>query len=754
VTRRLTLCTALAFLVVAQGAHAGSAPDLGLAFEPAPKSQPLYGVKPPSADPGRQQHVVTGVDGTDLYVETWLPAAKDGHTPPAHVPTVLIMTPYVQQGEQRYTDRNQANVIDWFTARGYAVAQHHVRGTGQSGGCIEQTSTLQIDDGARVVEYLGRDAPWSNGNVGMYGISYDAETQISVAGRGDPNRTKYLKAIVPAESVGGQYEYSNFDGVPWAGNAVLSNAAYLALTSLNPGTAPVDAHTFERFGCQPELFAGALNPTGDLTPFWQVREYRPEAKNFKAATLWLHGLADWNVMPITVAGFFDRLPASTPHKGIFGIWEHNYPDKHAGVSPDWERADLLPLVTAWYDRYLKDLPTKVEDWPPVQVQGSDGQWHVEGDWPRTGGPVGQLGLGPGGQLGAAAPSGSTSYVEGIDEEDTISGTRAVFSTGKLLNRLEITGQPVLDAWLTTSTGDGHVAARLQVVGPDGEVARYDGSDQQEVATYGLRSLQHLDPMPDGYFVQQHGTLAPIATPIRVHVRFQPNDLVVPKGGQLRLTVAGALAAPRQSAPSGTAAQITILHDCQHPSALRFLQPRNDAPLLNVRELDERSRPALASAFDPVGELGTGTDATREALCGKPPERIPELGEASEFDWPKPCNSAPAPGVTRLRLTRRSALVRTVARANDCGAGAAKARRVSVSVGLRTRGRRCRFLTRRGRLGPPRRCSRPVYLRATGGGTRYTLSIRRARLRRGRYVVRVRAAYPKRTRTTTRRARVR
>jgi X-Pro dipeptidyl-peptidase len=745
VTRVALALAAAAALSLPAVAGAGSAPDLGRAFEPAPKSMALYGVKAPSADPTRQQHTVQGVDGTDLYVETWLPAAKNGHTPPARVPTVLVMTPYVQQGEERYPGRNSSPMIEWFVSRGYAVAQHHVRGTGQSGGCIEQTSTLQIDDGARVVEYLGRDAPWTNGNVGMYGISYDAETQISVAGRGDPNRTKYLKAIVPAETVGGQYEYSNFDGVPYAGAALLSNAAYLATTSLNPGAAPIDAHTFERFGCQPEMVAGSIDYSGDLTPFWQVREYRPQAGNITAATLWLHGLSDWNVDPITVAGFFDRLPAATPHKGIFGFWEHNYPDKHAGVSPDWERTDFLPLVTAWYDRWLKDLDTGVDAWPPVQVQGSDGQWRAEPDWPRSGGPVGQLALGPEGTLGVANPTGSTSYVEGPDEEDTIPGTRAVFTTPALAAPLHLTGQPILDAWLTTSTGDGHVVARLQVLGADGSVVTLDGSNVQEIATYGMRSLRHLEPMPNGYFVQQHGQSAPIETPIRVPLRFHPNDLVVPRGGRLRLTVAGMLSGPDQTTPSGTVAQITLLHDCEHPSALRFLEARPDGPLVNVREADERGR-TLASTAAVTGGVDAGGLASAP-VCGKPPERLSLFGTDTSFSWPTRCTGV-APRVRRVRLARRSVLVSGTTATPTCAVTAA-ARRVRVSIGLRGAKGRCRFLSSRGRLGRSRRCSKPVFLRAKGSRS-WKLSLKRARLPRGRYLVRVKAG----TRTTTRRARVR
>jgi putative CocE/NonD family hydrolase len=226
----------------------------GQVFEPAPQSTPLYGTAEPSENPDKQRHVVQAADGVDLFVETWLPAAKDGRTPPSKVPTVLIMTPYVKQGVRRYGG-HRGDAIEHFTAHGYAVAQAHVRGTGESGGCLEQTAAKQIDDGARIVEYLGRDAAWSNGRVGMYGISYDGETQISIAGLGDKGKTKYLKAIVPAATVAGQYEYSHFDGVPFAGQALLSNAAYLGLTSAKPGETSTPIQYAEKTTCQPEILA-------------------------------------------------------------------------------------------------------------------------------------------------------------------------------------------------------------------------------------------------------------------------------------------------------------------------------------------------------------------------------------------------------------------------------------------------------------------------------------------------------------------
>ena len=607
---RPLLALAAAGLVVTSGAVAAApapGPVKGQVFEPAPQSEPLYDTLSPDQDPQRLRHVVEAADGVDLYVETWLPAALGPHKPPKRVPTILIMTPYVVQGQTHYDGRN-GGVIEHFTSRGYAVSQGHVRGTGESGGCLEQTAANQIEDGARLVEYLGRDAPWSNGKVGMYGISYDAETQLSVAGLGDKKKTKYLKAIVPAASVTGQYEYSHFDGVPMAGQALLSNAGYLALTSATQGKTSTPTKNAQKATCQPEVLANSLNPTGDVGPYWMAREYRAGASRITAATLMVHGLADFNVQTSALAGFYDRLPASTPHKGLFGVWNHAYPSNHAAVAPEWAREDWLPMATAWYDRYLKGLRTGVESWPPVQVQASDGSWRAERDFPGTGGPVGQLAL-TGGALGATSPSGSTTYVEGASQ--------VVVSTPALTKPLHVTGQPVLDLWLKTDRPDGHIAAQITVLGPNGKPMTHTGSRAEKQATYGYRSLQHLQPIKENWFRQAESVLPPVNTPIRVAVRFLPTDLVVPKGGRLQVTVAGTLSSPRTSAPSGAAAVITLLHDCAHPSALRFLMADPKAPALEVREVDQEGPLKAPAAARRVVDGGLAS----AKVCGKAPARL-------------------------------------------------------------------------------------------------------------------------------------
>ncbi len=636
----LLAATLLLAGVVSTPAGADSPRDQGVAFEPRALSEPLFGTQPPWEDPQRQRHYVQARDGVDLFVETWLPAAKDGNTPPETIPTILVVSPYPREGREWYAYEEPA-LVAHFTARGYAVAQSHIRGRNKSGGCIDETGPLQIDDTARVIEYLGRDAPWSNGRVGMYGISYDAEAQVSVAGLGDPERTKYLKAIVPASSVGGQYEWNFSDGVNWGLQPANGHLTYF-LGGLRSVDATAEDHLRQRLDCTDETVAASGNVSGDYSDYWRDREYRPGAPRTKAATLYVHGLRDFGVQPTTLAGWFDRLPDTTPHKGIFGVFGHAFPSDTGFEEPDWARADWFDMVGAWFDRYLKDLPTGVEQWPAVQVQDNLGQWRAVDEFPTTGGPPGQLALGPSGELGATTPLGPTGYREQLHMGPATPGQQAVFETAPVTAPLHVTGQPILDLWVVLDRPDAHVAAALEVIGPDGQVMRHSGSDffphdpvffpRAAMATYGARSLRHLEPMRRGWFEQEQGVAPPVGQPVHVNVRFLPTDLVVPPGARLRVTISGSVAYQmwflhRVSHPSGSATGVTVLHDCAHPSALRFLLPSPDEQLLNVREVDEVDQ-EMSSGGERIGRRD-GAGLATAAVCGNAPSRVSLLEDGTE-----------------------------------------------------------------------------------------------------------------------------
>ena len=86
------------------------------------------------------------------------------------------------------------------------------------------------------------------------------------------------------------------------------------------------------------------------------------------------------------------------------------------------------------------------------------------------------------------------------------------------------------------------------------------------------------PFVDGLFVQVAGRDAPVGVAFRVAVRLSPTDLVVPAGGRLELVIAdtrschpGIPLFEQPTEQSGAATTVTVHHDPEHPSALRFLE---------------------------------------------------------------------------------------------------------------------------------------------------------------------------------------
>jgi predicted acyl esterase len=598
--------------------------------------------------------LVEAGDGTDLFVETWLPAAKGRHVPPRRVPTVVVMTPYAREGAVTET---YVRALEWLVPRGYAYSVMHLRGTGSSGGCMDFFAH-DADDGAQVVEYLGRSAAWTTGRVGAFGYSYPGTTQLAVAGHSDRSKTRYLKAIVAGAAPSGMYDGWNFDGVPRSLHGAVEEGVYGDI-SLFPYTGPfnvvvqnrdtdefIDARTseggnltpaqaVERPGCHPENVAAATDTSGDFTTYHASRDFRAGVPRIRAATLMFQGSADTDVLPIHVAGIFDRITA--PKFGMFGVWGHALPDSHP-LREEWERADFERVVVAWYDRWLKGIRNGVDGWPAAQVQGTDGQWRAEPNWPTTGGPVGHLALGADGVLATSTPAGASTYTESLPLDEEVpardpNGALA-FETAPVAARLEITGTPVLDVWVELDRQDAHLAA---------EIETFDAAGEPIVAgsTIGFRSMRHLGPFVDGGFRQEQGEAPPVGEPIRVAVRFNPTDLVIPKGGTLRLTISGsermapgvegAAGLPsiveQPSWPSMSFTTVTVLHDCAHPSALRFLMPRKNPRLLNVREPDEKG--PLRTLRGPAPESDAGGLA-RAHVCGKRPIRLPGFGPSITY----------------------------------------------------------------------------------------------------------------------------
>lgn len=514
---------------------------------------------------GHFEHKFTGSQGTQLYVDYYLPdiPADDPETPDGKVPVILVFTPYQSAhpedidpalaeaaGQNMTSAAYNTWLVEYFVPRGYAVAFADVRGNHQAGGCIDQTGPAQWQDGYDYVEWLGTQ-DWSNGNVGMYGASYDAETQFTTAMMAPP----HLKTIVPVASVSNQYEWSFYQGVPYTLQPFIGMFSYFT-GSAAPSHDPMDATVYhEKLLCQPEQFAAGTDFSGDMTQFWKERDYRPMAGDIEASVLHVHGLADWNVRPIHIDPLFNEI--TSEKRGIFGLWPHAYPD----------RADWQDLLTAWYDHYLKGKQNGILDiLPPVLIEDSTGAFHGIGSFPPEEQEWLELELSADGSL--VVPGNAT---EGdlvvhdyrrqgplglpvvIEDEDTGVQEDATARAGETqaqivghptelvfewttTEELHLVGRPEVAFTATTDQESTHWAVRIEVEGdPDCEYTyNRTGAEPRELTqdvctNTGYQDTRHLEGL------DKPSTLTP-GEPYDITVQMYPQYDVVPAGKTVRLVV--------------------------------------------------------------------------------------------------------------------------------------------------------------------------------------------------------------------------
>lgn len=641
---------ALAITVLLLGAGEAAATDSGRAFRVPPPEPPRYAVAPQT-----QQLTVAAADGARIFVEVWLPAARDGGPGPGRVPVVAVATPYALRGHPRPDRLSTKRWTDLLVTRGYALANIHLRGTGLSDGCWGSHDAVDADDVSRAVEALAA-APFADGNVALFGKSHDGGAALNAAARGDRRRLAGLRALVAVSPLTSYADFAVMDGVPDPAQAawiteIDADASYTGRSVEETGLSPLTGgdpgalaeyagggrHDPEaaaaRVPCRAEQAAG-LAGDGRFTPWMAERELPLLAPRITTPTLLTMGLHETQTRQIV--GVFDGLRG--PKAGLFPLGGHDYPDQNS-VLPQRSRGDWEAMVLAWLGHWVRGEGRGVRRWPVAQVADTAGQWRAERSFPLTGGPAGHLALGPEGTLGSSAPVGATTS---RDAYHAYWGPSASFETPPLAGPLRLTGQVVADLWVGVDRPLADVQAHLLAIGRDGRAVRGGGK-------LGARSVRFRDPLERGRFVQAVPNDVPVGRPFRLVVRFVPGDVEVPAGGRLVLVVTEAASAlysgpvdhdpfdldhPLRRAPgdAGRAAgtdpgAVTIHHDCTHPSMLRFLMPREERDLLDVLEVGQDPA-SLGTAPPPPREPSDGAGLARRLVCGRPVERDEEfLGPA-------------------------------------------------------------------------------------------------------------------------------
>ncbi len=296
-------------------------------------------------------------DGTALRGDVYLPQTG------APVATVLQLSPYwnTAKGSSKLQASNKT--VQPFVEAGFAVALVNLRGTGASSGCFQWGSQLDWSDASTIVEVLAAQ-PWSNGNVGMYGTSYEGWSQYMAMAH--PPRA--LKAAVPTSGVIDVWSLVTRQGAPISIGPAASTV-FGGATSF----ADLDPAVLGHAGCSEYLAhlreGRELLNTGDRTPYYRERDLRPLLANSPVPVLMSNGLRYLSEAHTLQFEDLWSLLRTDRTRFMLGQWGHG-----------GQRPDFIRLAIGWFDHYLRGGP-QVTAPGVVEYQDDTGAWHTASSWP-------------------------------------------------------------------------------------------------------------------------------------------------------------------------------------------------------------------------------------------------------------------------------------------------------------------------------------------------------------------------------------
>ena len=481
----LTLCAAVLifFGIQAIAADAPSAPEYEVRLEESWIAMP---------------------DGVRLAADLYMP---DGGDTGENFPVLLEYLPY------RKTEARSRNLslYSYFVERGYIVARVDIRGTGNSEGRVipYEYSDIEQDDGEIVIDWLSKQG-WSNGNVGMFGISWGGFNAIQLAVRNPPA----LKAIIAVDATEDLYQddVHFMDGImhldSWEMSQDLANA--------RPGAPDyvIDDDNFKnRFDTEPWMVT-YKNQQRD-GPFWDRASARDKYDKIKIPSFHIGGWYD---------GYRDSLPrmlenVAAPIKALIGPWSHTYPNSpYPNPGMEWRYE-----AVRWYDQWLKGKDTGimdepqfavyVRDWHPPgpYLENAPGKWRFEDSWPieRTdhrryypqdnhtladqpsGDTVHRLRYVP--TIGLEAGGPVMWWGDVAHDQRPTDAFSLVYDSDPLENDTEILGMPKAIIKVSADATRANWFVRVSDVAPDGTVTQVAGAGFNGTHRNSAREPQALIP---------------------------------------------------------------------------------------------------------------------------------------------------------------------------------------------------------------------------------------------------------------------
>lgn len=534
-------------------------------------------------------------DGAVLRADVMRPGAGE------RFPTLVYRTPYGKEPAlKEYTTFQHA------VERGYAVVVQDVRGRYASSGEFRPYEN-EGRDGYDTIEWAARQ-PWSNGEVGTFGLSYPGAVQWLAAVENPP----HLKAMIPAMTFSTPqnffYAYGTWDmsWIEWIRDNIapdirveenLAGARTPHEAEKEWPTASPKMLAFlplgqlqELRGIAPYYYDWLSHPPED--PWWDWAELRNKYDRVHAAVLNLSGWYDDNYGPEGATTNFTGLVRAGDGGArthlLLGPWVHGVASTQKSRAGEREfgsqaAIDYDETVLRWMDHYLRRVDNGVEGEKPVRyfVMGAD-RWKESETWPPTAEESAFYFAGSGRKLTQNAPpqhakavsfvsdpaepvvnrynsSGAHDYRDLADRKDVLT-----FDSEPLESDLEVTGPILADVFVSCDCRDLDLWVRLLDVAPDGTGFNLmsPGLDVQRATYRDLKAGRQLLKAGQVYELQLNHLIT---------------SNVFAKGHRIRVQVSGSfypnfsrnLQTGESEAVSARMrkATITVYADARHPSRI-------------------------------------------------------------------------------------------------------------------------------------------------------------------------------------------
>jgi uncharacterized protein len=533
-------------------------------------------VKKPSIDSTKQlvSLYVPMRDGVKIAVDVWMPLGNKGKD----LPTLISATRYgrsFQTPGKNIQDNTSYERAIPLNSKGYVFVAIDARGSGASFGTrTTELSREEILDYNEIIDWLATQS-WSNGRVGSYGYSYEADTAELMASLGN----KYLTAVA---SLSGDFDVYR-DLVYPGGVQFEAFTIWVSLTqyldgviapppgSSIPTVSPVDGPD----GLQ--LLAQAQkehNSNARLSETFAKNQYRDDVfyKDFlmsyfqsqiQTSKVAFYVQVGW-VDAGTAAGALERFSLFTNSQEVWiAPWNHGgeVVDPLSSVAPSdttaIEPAAQIANMLAFFDRHVKNIQTPTSAKTLNISSYGKNQWVQLPSWPPAGVQSKKLQITGAGLIESnsnvnerlvipakAHTSGTGSRWRG-NVSDTLdysawndsASSRRSLRLAPLQKELKIMGFPIVSVFVDSSEPDGVLFAYLEAVLPDNSVVYLT----EGVIRLGLRGSKQPALRTDQRLERTLAAkdLAPMkpGTPELIVFEMYPLAAALPAGASLQLSFA-------------------------------------------------------------------------------------------------------------------------------------------------------------------------------------------------------------------------